>query len=75
MTQLGPGDICFQPQDWSFIYPLGCNFLYPFYAGAAVVLPTGRFDPEQTFEAVEELAPGSALPADKQGVAFYPEDE
>ena len=26
-------------------------------------------------DAVEELAPGSALPEDKQGVAFYPEDE
>ncbi|MBI4608714.1 MAG: acyl-CoA synthetase [Candidatus Rokubacteria bacterium] len=53
MTRLGPGDICFQPQDWSFIYPLGCNFLYPFHAGAAVVLPTGRFDPEQAFATVE----------------------
>ncbi len=53
MVRLGPGDICFQPQDWSFIYPLGCNFLYPFYAGAAVVLPTGRFDPDQTCETIE----------------------
>ena len=52
MTRLGPGDICFQPQDWSFIYALGCNFLYPFLAGAAVVLPTGRFDPEETFATI-----------------------
>lgn len=53
MTKLGPGDICFQPQDWSFIYALGCNFLYPFHSGAAVVLPTGRFDPEETFRTIE----------------------
>jgi benzoate-CoA ligase family protein len=53
MMRLGPGDICFQPQDWSFIYPLGCNFLYPFYAGAAVVLPHGRFDPEEALATIE----------------------
>ena len=53
MTKLGPGDICFQPQDWSFIYALGCNFLYPFLSGAAVVLPPGRFDPEETFATIE----------------------
>lgn len=52
MTRLGPGDICFQPQDWSFIYALGCNFFYPFYAGATVVLPTGRFDPEEAFATI-----------------------
>jgi acyl-coenzyme A synthetase/AMP-(fatty) acid ligase len=55
MMQLGPGDTCFQPQDWSFIYALGCNFLYPFHAGAAVVLPPGRFDPEETFAAIERF--------------------
>ncbi|MFQ5828761.1 MAG: acyl-CoA synthetase [Candidatus Methylomirabilia bacterium] len=53
MLKLGPGDICFQPQDWSFIYALGCNFLYPFYAGAAVVLPPGRFDAEGAFATIE----------------------
>jgi benzoate-CoA ligase family protein len=53
MMRLGPGDICFQPQDWSFIYALGCNFLYPFHAGAAVVLPRGRFDPEEAFATIE----------------------
>ncbi|MFQ5899375.1 MAG: acyl-CoA synthetase [Candidatus Methylomirabilia bacterium] len=53
MTKLGPGDICFQPQDWSFIYALGCNFLYPFHAGAAVVLPAGRFDAGQAFATIE----------------------
>jgi len=53
MMRLGEGDICFQPQDWSFIYALGCNFFYPFHAGAAVVLPRGRFDPEETFATIE----------------------
>lgn len=53
MMKLGPSDICFQPQDWSFIYALGCNFLYPFHAGAAVVLPTGRFDAEEAFATIE----------------------
>jgi benzoate-CoA ligase family protein len=53
MMRLGPEDICFQPQDWSFIYPLGCNFLYPFHAGAGVVLPTGRFDPEEALATIE----------------------
>jgi benzoate-CoA ligase family protein len=53
MIRLTPEDICFQPQDWSFIYALGCNFFYPFHAGAAVVLPAGRFDPEQAFATIE----------------------
>ena len=34
----------------------------------------GRSAPELFVDAVEELAPGSAPPEDKQGVAFYPED-
>jgi len=53
MIRLSPEDICYQPQDWSFIYALGCNFFYPFHAGAAVVLPSGRFEPEQAFAAIE----------------------
>lgn len=53
MLALGPDDVCFQPQDWSFIYALGCNFLYPFHAGASIVLPAGRFDPQ---EAVKTIA-------------------
>jgi len=53
MTRLAPGDVCFQPQDWSFIYALGCNFLYPFHAGAAIVLPGPRFDPADTVRTIE----------------------
>jgi len=53
MMRLGPDDVCFQPQDWSFIYALGCNFLFPFHAGASVVLPSGRFDPEEALVTIE----------------------
>lgn len=53
MARLSPEDVCYQPQDWSFIYPLGCNFLYPFHVGASVILPTGRFDPEEAFATLE----------------------
>jgi len=53
MAQLGAGDICFQPQDWSFNYPLGCGFLYPFLVGATIVIPEGRFDAEQAFATIE----------------------
>jgi acetyl-CoA synthetase len=53
MLGLGPDDVCFQPQDWSFIYALGCNFLYPLHAGASIVVRGGRFDP---LEAVATIA-------------------
>jgi benzoate-CoA ligase family protein len=53
MMCLGPGDVCFQPQDWSFIYALGCNFLYPFHVGAAVVLPLQRFEPADAVATIE----------------------
>ncbi|MBI2319209.1 MAG: acyl-CoA synthetase [Betaproteobacteria bacterium] len=53
MLRLGPTDVCFQPQDWSFIYALGCNLLFPLSAGAAVVVPAGRFDPGETCATVE----------------------
>jgi acetyl-CoA synthetase len=54
MLDLRPGDVCFQPQDWSFIYALGCNFLYPFHAGASIVVPAGRFDPLETIKVIED---------------------
>ena len=53
MMQLGPDDVCYQPQDWSFIYALGCNFLYPFHVGASVVLPAPRFDPADAVATIE----------------------
>jgi acyl-coenzyme A synthetase/AMP-(fatty) acid ligase len=54
MLALSPDDVCFQPQDWSFIYALGCNFLYPFLAGASIVLPTGRFDPQEAVKVIAD---------------------
>jgi len=52
MLRLSPDDVCYQPQDWSFIYALGCNFLYPFHAGASIVVPSGRFDPLETVKVI-----------------------
>ena len=46
MTHLQADDICYQPQDWSFMYPLGSSFLHPLFVGATVVVTEGRFDPE-----------------------------
>ncbi|HUF93754.1 MAG TPA: AMP-binding protein, partial [Candidatus Limnocylindria bacterium] len=54
MLGLRADDVCFQPQDWSFIYALGCNFLYPFHAGAAIVLPGARFDAPEAARAIAE---------------------
>ncbi|HKV55028.1 MAG TPA: AMP-binding protein, partial [Candidatus Binataceae bacterium] len=53
MIHLQPEDICYQPQDWSFMYPLGSSFFHPLLTGATVVVTEGRFDPETTFAAIE----------------------
>jgi acyl-coenzyme A synthetase/AMP-(fatty) acid ligase len=57
LMRLTPDDLCFSPLEISFIYALGCNFLYPFYAGAAIAMIPGRFDPERTLAAIETLCP------------------
>jgi benzoate-CoA ligase family protein len=53
MVRMSGDDVCYQPQDWSFIYPLGSGCLYPLMEGAAIVVPHGRFTPETAFEAIE----------------------
>jgi benzoate-CoA ligase len=53
MTSLTPDDVCYQPQDWSFVYPLGSGLLFPLFVGASVVIPEGRFDPESAFTTIE----------------------
>jgi acetyl-CoA synthetase len=53
MLALGPNDVCYQPQDWSFMYPLGSSFFHPLLMGATVVISQGRFDPEQAFATIE----------------------
>lgn len=53
MVQMSADDVCYQPQDWSFIYPLGSGCLYPLMEGAAIVVPQGRFTPESAFAAIE----------------------
>lgn len=57
LMRLRPDDICFSPLEISFIYALGCNFLYPLYSGAAMAMVSGRFDPERTLAAIEKLRP------------------
>jgi benzoate-CoA ligase family protein len=53
MVRMSADDVCYQPQDWSFIYPLGSGCLYPLMEGAAIVVPRGRFTPEAAFETIE----------------------
>jgi benzoate-CoA ligase family protein len=53
MVRMSADDVCYQPQDWSFIYPLGSGCLYPLMEGAAIVVPHGRFTPETAFETIE----------------------
>lgn len=57
LMRLVPDDICFSPLEISFIYALGCNFLYPFLCGAAIGMIPGRFDPERTLAAIDRLRP------------------
>jgi acyl-coenzyme A synthetase/AMP-(fatty) acid ligase len=57
LMRLTADDVCFSPLEISFIYALGCNFLYPFLAGAAVAMTPGRFDPERTLAAIARLKP------------------
>jgi benzoate-CoA ligase family protein len=53
VVRMSADDVCYQPQDWSFIYPLGSGCLYPLMEGAAIVVPQGRFTPEAAFETIE----------------------
>ena len=53
MIDLRPDDICYQPQDWSFMYPLGSSFFHPLLAGATVVINEGRFDPEKALATIQ----------------------
>lgn len=53
MVQMRSDDVCYQPQDWSFIYALGAGCLYPLMEGATIVVPRGRFAAEASFETIE----------------------
>jgi acyl-coenzyme A synthetase/AMP-(fatty) acid ligase len=57
LMRLTPDDLCFSPLEISFIYALGCNFLYPFLSGAAIAMTPGRFDPERTLAAIDRVRP------------------
>ncbi len=54
LLQLRPEDVCFQPQEISFMYSWGCSFLFPLYAGCSAVLYPGRFDVDRALAAVQK---------------------
>jgi acyl-coenzyme A synthetase/AMP-(fatty) acid ligase len=56
MIDLKPDDICYQPQDWSFMYPLGSSFFHPLFAGATVVISESRFDAERVLATIVRRA-------------------
>ncbi|MGH7931849.1 MAG: acyl-CoA synthetase [Candidatus Binataceae bacterium] len=56
MVRLRPDDICYQPQDWSFMYPLGSSFFFPLFFGATIVLHEGRFEAEAALRTIERRA-------------------
>ncbi|MGH8013963.1 MAG: acyl-CoA synthetase [Candidatus Binataceae bacterium] len=53
MVRLSADDVCYQPQDWSFIYPLGSGFFFPLLFGASTVIHEGRFDPEAALHTIK----------------------
>jgi len=53
LLSLTTEDICFQPQEVSFMYSWGCAFLFPLYAGCATLLYPGRFDVERCLGAIQ----------------------
>ncbi len=53
LMQLTPDDVCFQPQEVSFMYSWGCGFLFPLYAGCASIVYSGRFDVDRCLAAAE----------------------
>ena len=57
LMRLSADDMCFSPLEISFIYALGCNFLYPLLSGAAIAMVEGRFDPHRTLAAIHRLKP------------------
>ena len=54
---LTPDDICFQPQEVSFMYSWGCAFLFPLYAGCASVVYAGRFDVNRCLDTIQKHRP------------------
>ena len=52
--QLKPGDVTLSVSEINWMYPFGCNFMYPLYCGATAGVYQGRFDPEKSFEYIEK---------------------
>lgn len=57
ILKLGPDDICFSAPKIFFAYGFGNSVTFPFAAGAAAVLLSGRPTPERIFEAIARHRP------------------
>jgi len=51
---LKPGDVTLSVSEIAWMYPFGCNCMYPLYLGATVGVHKGRFDPERAFSHIEK---------------------
>jgi acyl-coenzyme A synthetase/AMP-(fatty) acid ligase len=55
VLDLQPSDVVGGPTPLTWMYALGCNFLYPFRWGASTAMYTDdRFNPERAFEFIEK---------------------
>jgi len=50
-----PDDVVFMPQEFAWLYVLGVATLAPLYAGAQVVVYSGRFDPVAAVEHIDRF--------------------
>ena len=57
VLRLGPDDICFSAPKIFFAYGFGNSVSFPFAAGAATVLLSGRPTPERIYEAIARHRP------------------
>ncbi|MEM4407975.1 MAG: acyl-CoA synthetase, partial [Candidatus Caldarchaeum sp.] len=57
MMDLHHDDKVLHPQEYSFIYPFGCGFVYSLHAGASIIIFSGRPTPEKFFEYIEKYRP------------------
>ncbi|MGA7270206.1 MAG: AMP-binding protein, partial [Acidimicrobiia bacterium] len=50
-----PDDVIFMPQEFAWLYVLGVATLAPLYAGAQVVVYSGRFDPNAAMDHIDRF--------------------
>lgn len=52
--QLAQGDVTLSVSEVAWMYPFGCNLMYPLYRGAAAGVHPGRFEPEKAYQYIEK---------------------